>query len=149
MKYLILLFSLLSTSALSDSIYLGMVSTHFYWNGTCGDVKCGEDSTPNSNNNLIMFEHKGYEIGTFKNSYSDQAYLIAKQIELFKFNDIKFVAHVGIDYGYHKWMFSSKIKEETLTRPVVIFEASYTKYKIEPVVFWFGNGLALSAKYKF
>ena len=149
MKKLILLLLLVSSCSFADSIYLGMVSTHFYWNGNCGEELCSEDVTPNSNNNLVMIEHNGYELGTFKNSYSDQTYLLAKRIELKSFGDFKVSVHVGIDYGYHKWMFSKELKEETLTRPVAILELSYTKYKIEPVAFWFGNGLALSARVKF
>lgn len=135
--------------SIANSIYLGLVSAHFNWEYGCFHERCQQFKTPNHNHNLIMIEYKGYEIGSFKNSYSDQTFLIARQIELGVFSDLRAIAHIGVDYGYHVCSGEARWNTKNLFCPRLMFEIEYTKYRFQPVIIFFGEGMAISTRYTF
>ena len=56
---------MLNEIALSTFVTLGGWSTHF---SKCGE-KTGKDCEYNESHQMIMADHKGLTVGTFKNSY--------------------------------------------------------------------------------
>jgi hypothetical protein len=145
-KTLILLVVLLSNVAFSDSLYTGAWSYHF----------TDQETVRNETHNLLAYEHKGWIVGTFNNSYKDQTFVFGKKIFSGDLGVLHTNLYVGIDYGYKECK-SGRPQDPhnpAVVCPAIIPEftikdASFTKYQIKPAIIVIGNALALSVKSEF
>lgn len=132
---------LLSFTASADALYTGAWSYHI-------------DPAPTVNNEthyLLAYEHEGYILGGFKNSFSDPTAVIGKRFELFEAGDFKGGIYLGATYGYY----GCTPERGRPTHPnndrqaclAAVPEISYTKYKVQPTVMLLGNAIAFSIKW--
>jgi hypothetical protein len=135
----------------ADSVYVGMWSKHYQELHDCAkNSRCSATVKANANHDLLMYEHNSYEIGTFKNSFGDRTYLVAKIItsENAKIGDIQIALHAGIVRGYHG-CYEGKVYQTTVSNCFyAVAEAAYTKYDIQPALLLFPGGAAITFKYK-
>lgn len=87
MKYLLLILTLLSLNVNATSLYLGAWSKHF------------KDEMQNETHNLIALEVNSIIAGTFKNSFSDQTYFVAYDLE-WESTYFDYGFWLGLSYGY-------------------------------------------------
>lgn len=123
----------LASKIKADSIYIGGWSTHI----------ASPDSQYNQSHDLIAYEHNSYLVGRFKNSYSRTSYVAAKGWHE-QSGYLRLSLFVGGVYGYRS-CYGDEGTEARLC-PMLAPSATYTRWRVQPAVFLFGEALVLSAR---
>lgn len=129
-----ILAALMAFNASADTgVYLTFASHHFM-----KEV----DKTYNENNPGVILAYDGYLVGGFKNTFGEQSYLAAKQID-FNEGNLHYGVIAGGVTGYdYSWT----------TGDVTAFAAPYVSYDIGPVsptALLLGKALTFSIGIKF
>ena len=124
---------MLSGIVLSTFITLGGWSTHLV---DCGK-RSGLDCEYNETHNMIMVEHKGLTVGTFKNSYHKNS-----QVAGYTFRKGNYSALVGMATGYSG-------DNECLVSIGKLCNIVALSYSLEPIkITLLGEALAISFEFK-
>lgn len=150
----VLCFSLLEKAKADEYLYTGAWSYH---------ANDKERHLKNETHRLIAYEKDGVMVGTFKNSYYDQTYLIAKTIDHrfikpynTKYINLEFKA--ALTYGYYQ-CFGGKTRNDNTKNfcPAIVTSVSSDKvavqigkYSIQPAYMMMGSNVhILSLRTKF
>lgn len=126
-------FLLIPEVARPDAVYLGGISTHI----------ASPDSQYNQSHDLIAYERNVYLVGRFKNSYNRTSYVAAKGWHEHR-GYLRLSLFVGGVYGYRS-CYGDEGTEARLC-PMLAPSATYTRWRVQPSVFLFGEALVLSAR---
>lgn len=132
-----MLLVLLSSLSVADSLYIGGKSIH--WVG---------DYDYNSDHNTVAYEHGGYVLGYFKNSYHQDTVFTSKVFKITEMGYFDLNLHAGLSYGYSKCLFVKEdyyIDDPAKVCPAIVPELVYTRYKVQPTLMLMG-GLVFTFK---
>ncbi|WP_372966682.1 hypothetical protein [Marinobacter sp.] len=123
----------LAAPAMADSyIYTGAWSQHF----------SGKEY--NETNRMLAVAVDGYMAGYFRNSYDEDAFMLARQFTA-NHGDIQFGVSLGAVYGYRHclkgWSDSSR-----RVCPLAVPSVTYTGYPVQPSLMLVGEALAISIR---
>lgn len=139
MKQLLILLLLISNYAYSDSVYLLGNSYHLPSAGAT-----------NSNHQFIAIEHRDYVAGTFINSYGYRTSTVGYRYNITDqlIPNVSTNLLVGATYGYRQ-CFGGRMHDDAVVCPSAVVEFRYTKYKVQPTLFFIGGGAVLLFNVKF
>lgn len=124
----------------NEYLYTGAWSYHL------NDPKRDEK---NETHYLLAYNKTGVLVGTFKNSYYDQALLIGREINTWQYKDIQAGIYGGVVLGY--WQcFGGKEEGDQMRNicPAIIPEIAYTKYKVQPSFMLLGKAAVFTIRWR-
>lgn len=147
MKFLIVIFLLLSPFVSADHLYLGAWSYHFNDHPNKG----WDESLPqeyNQTHNLIGYQKNGYMIGHYENSFNQSTVVVTRNFES-NHKDFAFIFAVGATRGYNDCG-NEKQNPGTDKKICGYYQAgiAYTKYRVQPVFGLSGSIAVLSFRIK-
>ena len=137
--FTLLLFSSIPVLA-DDYIYTGSWSYHF-------DQK--DHPISNENHELIGYQHNSWMVGSYKNSWGDQSYIIGREFSIKQYGNFKFSALVGADYGYMSCDTPPEHTEPPKWCPAILPTVTYVKYDVQPSLAIMGRALTFQIRWKF
>jgi len=145
MKILIVFLIIISSNfAKADGLYTGAWSHHF-------TEKSWKRKFPiNPNQNLLAYEYNSYIVGTYQNSLGDTSYLLNKYFDLYKTENFQYGLYAGAVYGYRFCMGKNNVsmQDKKTTCLDALPEIRYTKYKLQPAILLFSEGVAITFRWQ-
>jgi hypothetical protein len=133
MKKIILALLFVSNVTLGDSLYILGNSVHV-----------PQAKATNGKHNFLVYERNDYVAGTFINSYGDRTYTMGYRYGITDefIPDVSLNLLAGLTYGY-KQCIGRPMHDSAVVCPSVVVEFRYTKYDIQPTVFFTGGAAVL------
>lgn len=124
----------------ADSIYLGAYSVHVV----------ESPYVNNSQHDLLAYEHNGWVVGTFRNSYDTRSEFVARRFDVVEWGYWELRANTGFVYGYNTCEIG-KVVTSTDRKwcPIITPELQYTQFRVRPTLVMLGKALAVTVNIKF